>query len=152
MLLQYPHIRHHHPAVGRLAHVVDRQQTDLHRGKRFHFDPGLADRLHLRAAVHTGGRGIDLEIDRDPGNRQRMAQRHQVAGALGAHDGGDARDAQHVAFFASVSGFMRIVPAATATRCVSVFAPTSTIWAWPVSSKWVSGLAPAVGLESVIVV
>ena len=41
---------------------------------------------------------------------------------------------------ARVSGFMRIVPAATAMRWVSCLAPTSTMWAWPVASKWVSGL------------
>src|SRR5436190_6872896 len=39
---------------------------------------------------------------------------------------------------ASVVAFMRITPAAVATRCVSDFAPTSTIFAAPRSSKWVS--------------
>ena len=53
MLLQYPHIRHHHPAVGRLAHVINPQQSHLHGGECLHLDPGLADRLHLRAAVHA---------------------------------------------------------------------------------------------------
>jgi len=39
---------------------------------------------------------------------------------------------------ASVALCMRMVPAATATRWVSALAPTSTIWAWPLASKWVS--------------
>src|SRR5260221_4599100 len=39
---------------------------------------------------------------------------------------------------ASDAGFMRIVPAAVATRWVSGLAPTSTIFAAPRSSKWVS--------------
>src|SRR5690606_21395047 len=38
---------------------------------------------------------------------------------------------------ASVSGFMRMVPVATAMRWVSFLPPTSTICAWPVESKWV---------------
>jgi len=39
---------------------------------------------------------------------------------------------------ARVAGCMRMVPAATALRRVSSLLPTSTIWAWPVASKWVS--------------
>jgi dolichyl-phosphate-mannose--protein O-mannosyl transferase len=38
---------------------------------------------------------------------------------------------------ASVSGFMRIEPVARAMRWVSALAPTSTMWACPVASKWV---------------
>jgi hypothetical protein len=45
-----------------------------------------------------------------------------------------------LAISAKVSGCMRISPAATATRCVSALADTSTMWAWPCASKWVSGL------------
>jgi hypothetical protein len=55
MLFQHPHIGHHHAAVDRLAHVVDRQQADLHRGQRFHFPPGLAEGFDLRAATHAVG-------------------------------------------------------------------------------------------------
>ena len=40
----------------------------------------------------------------------------------------------------SVSGRIRIVPPARATRCVSAFAETSTMCAWPSASKWVSSL------------
>jgi hypothetical protein len=32
MLLQHLHIRHHHPSVHRLAHVINGQQPHLHRG------------------------------------------------------------------------------------------------------------------------
>jgi hypothetical protein len=35
---------------------------------------------------------------------------------------------------------MRMVPVARATRCVSALAETSTMWAWPWASKWVSGV------------
>jgi hypothetical protein len=43
------------------------------------------------------GIGVEIEIHRHARDRQRVAQRHQVGGALGALDGGDARDADHVA-------------------------------------------------------
>lgn len=42
MLFQHPHVRHHHPPVDRLAHIVNRQQADLHGGQRFRLDAGLA--------------------------------------------------------------------------------------------------------------
>jgi hypothetical protein len=29
-LLRQPHFRHHHAPIGRLAHIVNRQQTDFH--------------------------------------------------------------------------------------------------------------------------
>jgi len=51
MLLQHAHIRHDHPAIDGLAHVVNRQQPDLHGGQRFHLDPRLAPRLDLRPAM-----------------------------------------------------------------------------------------------------
>ena len=39
-----------------------------------------------------------------------------------------------------VAGSMWMRPVAMATRRVSALAPTSTMWAWPSASKWVSGL------------
>jgi hypothetical protein len=54
VLFQHADIRHDHAAIGRLAHIVNRQQADLHRRQRFHLDPGLAHRLHLRAAINAG--------------------------------------------------------------------------------------------------
>jgi hypothetical protein len=46
MLLQHPHIRHDHAAIDRLAHIVNRQQPDLHGSQGFHHVPGLAVGLH----------------------------------------------------------------------------------------------------------
>ena len=40
VLLEHPDLADHHSAIDRLAHVVDGQQPDLHRGQRFHLDPG----------------------------------------------------------------------------------------------------------------
>jgi hypothetical protein len=104
MLFYDADIGHHHAPVDRLAHVVNGQEADLHGSERLHLDPGLAHGFHLRRAVHAVLRLIGLEIDGHARERQRMAQRHQVAGALGAHDGGDAGDAQHVAFPGAAGG------------------------------------------------
>ena len=99
MLLQHPHIRHHHAAIDRLAHVVHGQKAHLHRSERFHLDAGFANGFHLRPAMDAVGRLINLEIDRHARDRQWVTQRHQVARALGSHDCRDARDADHVPLF-----------------------------------------------------
>ena len=86
------------------------------------------------------------ELDVDAGQPQRVAQRDPVGGALGGLDAGEPRDAEHVALAdragarsaAAVAGAIVIAPLAIATRAVSGFAPTSTMWAAPASSKWVS--------------
>ena len=148
VLLQQPHVADHHAAIDRLAHVVDRQQADLHGGQRFHLDAGRT--MVSTWAVHSTAwrASSSVELDDDARDRDRMAQRHQLGGALGALDRGDARDAEHVALLAAArTGSAPASPAAsrcgrprTATRCVSGLSPTSTMWAWPESSKWVSGL------------
>ena len=78
LLLEHAHVADHHAAVGRLAHVVDRQQADLHGGQRLHLDAGAADGLDLRPCSAPRARALDLELDRDPGDRDRMAERHQL--------------------------------------------------------------------------
>jgi len=40
-----------------------------------------------------------FKFNSNTGQRQRVAQRDEVAGFLGGHDAGDAGNAQHVAFF-----------------------------------------------------
>src|SRR5574343_1848019 len=40
-----------------------------------------------------------------------------------------------------------MLPPARATRAVSFLAPTSTIWAWPLASKWVRGEVVTVGYK-----
>ena len=39
---------------------------------------------------------------------------------------------------ASVAGCISMRPLATAMRCVAALVATSTMWAWPWASKWVS--------------
>src|SRR6185437_12325579 len=46
-LFEQPDIADDHAAVDRLAHVVDRQQADLHGGERLHLDAGRPERLGL---------------------------------------------------------------------------------------------------------
>ena len=46
VLFQHPHPVHYHPLIHRLAHVINRQQGNLHRGQCFHLHPGLPHRFH----------------------------------------------------------------------------------------------------------
>jgi len=55
MFFQHAHVGHDHAPVDGLAHVVDRQQADLHGRQRFHFHARLAGRIDLGAAVHAVG-------------------------------------------------------------------------------------------------
>src|SRR5690554_1414882 len=76
---------------------------------------------------------------------QGMAQGNQVMGLLGRHDAGDTGGSQHVALGCSpsmiirrVSGAMRMVASARASRSVTALLVTSTIRASPLSSRWVN--------------
>ena len=106
-LLEQADVGHHHASVGGLAHVVDRKQAHLHGGQRFHLDAGAADGLGLHLAVHRAGGLVEREVDTDVGQRQRMAQRDQLGGALGGLDGRDAGDADHVALLRGAAGHQR---------------------------------------------
>ena len=102
MLLQHAYIGDGHPPVHGLAHVVDGKQRDLHGGECFHLDPGRADRLDRGLAQHLRIRACRHdETQRHAREGQRVTERDQVAGFLGGHDAGDARNAEHVAFFGS---------------------------------------------------
>jgi hypothetical protein len=63
--------------------------------------------LDLGGAAHAVRGGVEFEVDRHARDRQRVAQRHQVGGALGALDGGDARHADHVALLRLARGHQR---------------------------------------------
>ncbi|MNR30883.1 hypothetical protein D3C85_1483600 [compost metagenome] len=54
------------------------------------------------------------------------------------------------AISAKVAGSMTIRPSATAIRWVAGLAATSTIWAWPWASKWVSGEVMEVGSNTAL--
>ncbi len=53
----------------------------------------------MRVTGDAGFLAVDAEIHSDPCQSQRMAQRNQIAGTFGAHDGGNPRNAKHITFF-----------------------------------------------------
>ena len=79
--------------------------------------------------------GIAGRVDRDRGQRQRVAQRDQVGGALRRHDAGEPRDREHVALgdVAGADALERLRAASrrgrrrSATRSVSSLSETSTM-------------------------
>ena len=106
MLLHHAHIVDGHAAVHGLAHVVDGEQGHLHGGEGFHLYAGGADGFHRCSTKYARSARLSCasssKFDSNAGQRQRVAQRDEVAGFLGGHDavnvvnGGNA---QHIAFF-----------------------------------------------------
>ena len=92
------HICNHHCLVHGLAHIVNRQQGNLHACQRLHLHACLARsfyqtlRLYGVAAVFRQ----QLKIYRALRQLQQMAQRNQLAGALGRHNSGNTSYAQHI--------------------------------------------------------
>src|SRR5471032_2522285 len=99
VLLQHLHIGDRHPAIHCLAHVVNRQQSDLHGGQRFHLHACAPERFHAYFAKHAWQVFIDGKVYRHSRQCQRMAQRDQIRGSFRALDRGDSRDAEHIALF-----------------------------------------------------
>lgn len=103
MLFAQGNAVHDHAPVDGFAHVINREEADLYGGECFH--------LYARGANRFGGGGAvdavetigivvgDDKLDGNAGERQRVAQGNEFAGFLGRHDGGNAGDAQHIAFF-----------------------------------------------------
>ena len=99
MLLQQLHIGDGHAPVDGFAHVINGQQGELDGGQGLHLDAGLADGFDGGVADDAVGFFVGIELNGDPCQSQRVAERNQVAGFFGRHDAGDARDAEHVALF-----------------------------------------------------
>ena len=108
MLFHHAHIVDGHAPVHGLAHVVDGEQGHLHGCEGFHLYAGGADGFHRCSTKYADSAQLvcagSCKFNSNAGQRQRVAQRDEVAGFLGRHDAGDAGDAQHVAFF-GVAGF-----------------------------------------------
>src|SRR5262245_2326847 len=93
---QHPDVVNAGGGVNGLDHVEERQRGDADGGQR----------LHLDACAIGGANGggdvdvslADLEVDIDSGQRQRVAQRDEVAGPLGGQDARHPRGGQRVAF------------------------------------------------------
>jgi len=92
----------HHPAIHRLAHVIDGEQGDAGGGERLHFDAGAAKSFRHGAAFNGMGAAIlgfiQTEVDGDFGQRNGMAERDQVSGAFCRHDACQSGDTKNVAF------------------------------------------------------
>ena len=131
-------------ALDALDHVVDGQGGDGRRGHRLHLDAGLAGRRGLGADAQHAGRAVRRDRHLEVGQRQRMAERDQLAGALAAHDAGELGDAQDVALGAAAvddeaqrlrrDGDRRLGDRAAGGDGL---AETSTIRGRPVRSTWV---------------
>ena len=96
-LLDEADVGDRHAAVDGLGHVVDGEAGDRDGGQRLHLDAGLAGDLGRGADAKAGEVVVGVDVDGDLGERQRVAERDQLVGALGRHDAGDARGADHVA-------------------------------------------------------
>ena len=134
-------------ALDPLDHVVQGQGGGGGGGQGLHLDPGAAGGPH--GGGDPDGVGLKGQVDLDPGDRQRVAQRDQVGGALGPHDAGHPGHGQGVALgqagrgeqLKGLGGEHDPQPA-VATRSVSGLAETSTIRAAPWSSRWLSSPTP----------
>jgi predicted Zn-dependent protease len=125
VLLQQLDVVDGHAAVHRLAHVVDGEQGHIDGGEGFHFDPGGADSLYrCRAKNACSPRRCcvnSFEFDSNASQRERVTERNQLAGFLGALNPGNAGDAQHITFFGAAGlddgqGGWQHVDAATGHR------------------------------------
>ena len=96
-----------HAAVDRLAHVVDRQPRRGDRHQGLHLHPGAGVRLHARLDRDARALGVGQQLDLDAVERQRVAERNPLVGALGGLDARDARRGQHVSLGDPALGDLR---------------------------------------------
>jgi len=96
-LEQQTHAADHQRRLHRLGQVVEREQGGIDAGQGFHLDAGARfgrafaiDPDHLARGHRHAARPHQFQ-------RQRMAQRHQLRGHLGALQAGDFRHHQRVA-------------------------------------------------------
>ena len=87
-----------HAAVDRFGHVVDGQQADGGGGQSFHLDTSTTEAFGGDCAVDGVLFLVDGEIGSNAGQRNRMAERNQVAGSFRGLNGRDTGDAEDVAF------------------------------------------------------
>src|SRR5208282_1293284 len=88
-----------HAAFDRLHHVIDGQAGDGDGGEGFHLDAGLSRDFDPRPDLNAGQLGVRPDIDFDLRDGKRVTERDQFVRALGRHDAGDARGAEHIALF-----------------------------------------------------
>ena len=93
-----------HAAVNGLAHVVYGECGDADGGEGFHLDAGLAGGLCLGGDADGASVRVQVEIDGDAAEGQRVAEGYEVGGLLGAHDARDAGYGEDVALVEGVVG------------------------------------------------
>lgn len=101
MLLQHSHPLYRHASINRLAHVIYREQADLHRCECFHFYAGLAGGFTLHPAGDAVCCFVRHKTDIHPAEAKWMAKWNEVTGFFAGLNGGNPGDAEHVAFFGS---------------------------------------------------
>ncbi len=87
-----------HASINRFQHVVDGEQADRGGGQRFHFNSRPSVALGSDLAMDRRASFVKLEFGSNPGQGNRVAQRNQFRGAFAGLDGGDAGNAQDIAF------------------------------------------------------
>lgn len=102
-LLQQAQALDTHPAINRLAHIVDGEQSHAGSGQCFHLHPGTADGFGRHRALDRIRSIIDREFDSHPRQRNRVTQWNQLAGAFRCLDRCDPRNPQHI----SLAGIAR---------------------------------------------
>ena len=95
LLVHERHVRDDHALVDRLRHVVDGQRRHARGRQRLHLDPRLRRRLRLGDDVDAPL--ADGQLDVHHRERQRMAERDQVARLLRGHDPRELGGRQRVA-------------------------------------------------------
>src|SRR5258708_18530772 len=86
-----------HPAVDRLAHVVDREVGDGDGGQGLHLDAGAARELAGGSDIDGVALRVAAQLDADRAEREGMAERNEIGRALRSHDAGEPRHGEHVA-------------------------------------------------------
>ena len=132
--------------IDRLDHVVQREPGDRDRGERLHLDAGLRGHRDRRgdadgclAAARTRSSPTPAAAGARAGSARSCASRRRCPAmrAVASTSAFGSPSAQHERDH--LGGGVE-PPAATATRRVTAFAPTSIMRARPSSSRWLSSL------------
>ena len=88
-----------HAAIDGLGHVIDCQAGQRNGSQRFHLDAGLPLNPRQGTDAQSWKGLIRLNFDGNFCQKQRVAERDQLMGALGSHDAGNARRAENITLF-----------------------------------------------------
>ncbi len=98
-LFQQQYFADDHPPIDCLAHVVNREQSDTYGGQRFHFHAGATMALDSGTQFNRCTGQVRRELDRNPGDLERVRKRYQVGRMLGSLNRCNPRDSEDIAFF-----------------------------------------------------